>query len=101
IRDLDLAPIRAEDTLGSTLYDIGPIDVTEHGEAVPIADSGPGFVKWGSANVTISGHHVYELTYHVDNAVAVGSDVAVLYWQFLGPGPPHQAHVEVASHTPG
>jgi uncharacterized membrane protein len=101
IRTLDLPPIHAEDTLGSSLYTIGPIAVTERGESVPIADSGPGFVKWGDANVTISGHHVYELTYHVDNAVTVSTDVAVLYWQFLGTQSPHQDHVEVTIHTPG
>ena len=101
IRELDLAPISADDDLGSTLYDIGPITVTEHGESVPIADARPGFVKWGEASVTISGHHVYELSYRVTNAVAVGPDVAVLYWQFLGSGSPHQDRVEVTIHTPG
>jgi uncharacterized membrane protein len=100
-RELDLAPISADDTLGSTLYDIGPLTVTEHGESVPIADSGPGFVKWGQATVTISGHHVYEVTYHVANVMAVSPDVAVLYWQFLGTGSPHQDRVDVTIHTPG
>jgi uncharacterized membrane protein len=101
IRELDLAPISADDSLGSTLYDIGPITVTESGESVPIADARPGFVKWGEASVTISGHHEYELKYSVTNAVAVSPDVAVLYWQFLGGGSPHQDHVEVTIHTPG
>ncbi|MEY2404158.1 MAG: hypothetical protein QOD38_1709, partial [Acidimicrobiaceae bacterium] len=49
IRELDLAPITADDTLGSSLYDIGPLTVTEHGESVPIAEARPGFVKWGDA----------------------------------------------------
>ncbi|MEY2452023.1 MAG: hypothetical protein QOD92_1597 [Acidimicrobiaceae bacterium] len=101
IRELDLAPISADDTLGSTLYDIGPITVTESGESVPIADARPGFVKWGEADVTISGHHEYELSYRVTNAVAVSPDVAILYWQFLGGGSPRQDHVEVTIHTPG
>ncbi|MEY2460456.1 MAG: hypothetical protein QOG30_2286, partial [Acidimicrobiaceae bacterium] len=101
IRELDLAPISADDTLGSTLYDIGPLTVTEHGESAPIAEQRPGFVKWGEADVTISGRHVYEVSYHVANAVAVAPDVAVLYWQFLGTGSPHQDHVDVTIHTPG
>jgi uncharacterized membrane protein len=100
-RQIDHVGVGSEDDLGSTLFDIGPLTVTEHGESVPIADSGPGFVKWGEASVTISGHHVYELTYHVQNAVAVSPDVAVLYWQFLGTGSPHQDHVDVTIHTPG
>jgi uncharacterized membrane protein len=31
----------------------------------------------------------------------VSPDVAVLYWQFLGSGSPHQDRVEVTIHTPG
>jgi uncharacterized membrane protein len=100
-RQIDHVGVGSEDDLGSTRYDIGPFAVTEHGESVPIADSRPGFVKWGQAAVTISGHHVYELRYHVRDAVAVSPDVAVLYWQFLGTGSPHQDHVDVTIHTPG
>lgn len=101
IRQLDLAPITAEDDLGSSLYEIGPLKVTENGESVPIADESPGFVKWGDASVTISGRHVYEVSYHITNAVNVAPDVAVLYWQFLGTGSPHQDQVDVTIHTPG
>ena len=101
IRELDLAPITSDDSLGSTLYSIGPLTVTERGESVPIADQRPGFVKWGEAGVTISGHHVYEVSYHVTDAVDIGSDVGVLYWQFLGTGSPHQDDVDVTIHTPG
>ena len=101
IRELEPAPIRAEDDLGSSLYSIGPLTVTEHGESVPIASASDGFVKWGDANVTVSGHHVFDISYHVDNAVMVAPDVAVLYWQFVGTGFPHQDHVDVTIHTPG
>src|SRR5581483_1648443 len=102
IRTIDLAGSRtSDDTIGATDYSISPITVTEHGESVPIADESTGFVKWGEADVTISGRHVYELRYHVDNAVLVAPDVGVLYWQFLGVGSPHQDHVDVTIHTPG
>lgn len=101
IRELDAAPITADDTLGSSLYTIGPLTVTENGESVPIASASDGFVKWGDANVTVSGHHVFDISYHVDNAVTVAPDVAVLYWQFVGTRFPHQDHVDVTIHTPG
>ena len=101
IREINTSGADIPDSLGVSDYSLGPISVTENGESVPIADESTGYVKWGRADKTISGRHVYELRYHVDNAVHVAPDVAVLYWQFLGNGSPDQKHVNVTIHTPG
>jgi uncharacterized membrane protein len=101
IRTIDLTRVGAFDTLGASNYSVGPISVTENGEPSPIADSGPGFVKWGDADVEISGGHVYELRYHIDHAILTAADVGVLYWQFIGNGSPHQKSVDVTIHMPG
>ncbi|MEY2570364.1 MAG: hypothetical protein QOE63_714, partial [Acidimicrobiaceae bacterium] len=93
--------VNSDDLLGSTQYSVSEITVTENGIKTPIADSSPGYVKWGSASRTVSGKHSYVLTYHVDGAVAVAPDVAVLYWQFVGTGFPDQDHVTITIHTPG
>ncbi len=101
IREIGLTPTSIDDNVGATQYTLSPITVTENGEPVPLAQEGPGFVKWGQANVLVSGVHHYDLSYHVDHAVDVAPDVGVLYWQFVGTGFPFQDHVTVTIHTPG
>jgi uncharacterized membrane protein len=82
-------------------YTVGPITVTEHGETVPIAEEHPLFVKWGEADVTVSGLHTYDISYHVDRAVKVAPDVAELNWQFVGTDFPFMKRVDVTITTPG
>ena len=56
IREINSTRSHAEDTLGAGNYFIGPITVTENGVPQPIAEQRAGFVRWGDANVTVSGH---------------------------------------------
>ncbi len=101
IRQINLNAQSTDDNIGATHYTLSPITVTENGEPAPLAEEGPGFVKWGQANVLVSGVHHYDLSYHVDDAVDVAPDVGVLFWQFVGTGFPFQDHVSVTIHTPG
>ncbi|MGQ0615481.1 MAG: DUF2207 family protein [Acidimicrobiia bacterium] len=80
---------------------VSPIVVTEGGEPVPIDTARGGYVRWGQADVTVSGPHTYDLTYRVDGAVDVHADVAELYWQFLGNGFPDMDRVRIEIVTPG
>jgi uncharacterized membrane protein len=91
----------AEDTLGTPDYAIDKITVTERGEPVPIDSSSFGYVRWGDANVEVSGTHTYDLSYHVEDAVVVAEDTAVLYWVFVGDGFPAMDPAEVTIQTPG
>jgi uncharacterized membrane protein len=101
IRQINLSSSEADDGLGTTQYTLSPITVTENGEPVPLAEQRPGFVKWGQANVLVSGAHEYDLSYRVNNAVDVSPDVAVLNWRFVGTDFPFQRDVDVTIHTPG
>ncbi|MGI8879647.1 MAG: DUF2207 domain-containing protein [Jatrophihabitans sp.] len=98
IRFLNAAAPHVTDTLGSTQYTLSTPSVTEDGEKVPSAESRPGYVKWGSAKKTVSGEHVYEVSYDVTHAVHLAADTAVLYWQFLGTDAPRM-DVFVTLHT--
>ena len=91
----------AEPGLGATDYTIGRIVVTENGEPVPIAEERRGYVRWGDVDVEVEGHHEYDVTYRVRNAVSVAPDVAVLYWAFVGTKFPELAVVDVTVHMPG
>ncbi|MEY2590603.1 MAG: hypothetical protein QOJ67_2587 [Acidimicrobiaceae bacterium] len=101
IRQIPTAGADIEDSVGASDYTIGKLTVTEKGEPVPIAAQSAGFVKWGNANATVSGHHVFDISYHVDNAVFVAPDIAVLYWQFVGNDFPRDDHVDIRIRTPG
>src|SRR5439155_21733812 len=90
ICEIDAARVGADDSIGTSQYDVGRMTVTEHGESVPIAEEHAGFVKWGSPDVTVSGRHIYEISYHVDHAVALGPDVGVLDWHVVGTPFPQQ-----------
>jgi len=101
IREIPLLATQTDDNLGATDYTLSRIEVTEGGQPVPIAEERPGFVRWGQADVTVSGTHRYDLSYHVGDAVHVAPDVGVLFWQFVGTDFPFMRHVEVTIHTPG
>ena len=57
IRQINLTATNTDDNVGATQYTLSPITVTENGEPVPLAEERPGFVKWGQADVLVSGVH--------------------------------------------
>jgi uncharacterized membrane protein YgcG len=93
---------------GGSDYSIEDFEVTEDGDHRDLA---PGFddpnsgadVRWfGSADHSkVSGRHDYELSYHVEGAVDVYTDVAVLEWQFVGSDFPFLERVSVEVTFPG
>ena len=76
---------------------------TENGVALVVSapgDNPSGQWKWTYPPLN-GGTHTYTLTYRVPGAVSVGSDVAELYWQFIGNDHPGVNTMAVHIHLPG
>jgi uncharacterized membrane protein len=93
---------------GGADYSIEDFEVTEGGDHrdLPAGYDDPnsgGDVRWfGSADHSkVNGRHDYELRYHVEGAVDVFSDVAVLNWQFIGSSFPALGRVTIDVAFPG
>jgi uncharacterized membrane protein len=93
---------------GGSDYSIQDFEVTEGGDHRDLADgyddpnSGDDVRWFGSADHSkVNGRHDYELRYHVEGAVDVFSDVAVLDWQFIGDAFPALRRVTIDIAFPG
>lgn len=63
-------------------------EVTMDGEAVPwkITDRSPLTIKIGDPDITITGRHVYRITYYTDRALNFFEGEGELYWNVTGNG---------------
>jgi uncharacterized membrane protein len=74
-------------------YEVVDMRAFEGGEPVDILNSDPASFEWSLDGA--SGTHTYELTYTVDGALDVYTDVGELYWMFVGTDFPDVADVDV------
>ncbi len=73
---------------------------TEGERELAVVSTGPPMWQWAIPDTT--GRHTYTLTYTVPSAVRVGTDVAVLNWQFIGADTSVPiGHVDIAITMPG
>ncbi len=82
---------------------ISGFSAAEDGEALrvdPPASTPTGEWEWHFASPVSDEHRTFTLSYTVDHAVQLGSDVGELYWQFLGKGN-SIGPVEVTIDIPG
>jgi uncharacterized membrane protein len=63
-------------------YRVVDMRAFEDGEPREILNSNPSSFEWDLGGA--SGTHTYELTYTVEGAIQVGTDVGELYWKFIG-----------------
>jgi uncharacterized membrane protein len=74
-------------------YEVVDMRAYEDGEPVEIINPNPASFEWSLDGA--SGTHTYELTYTVEGAVDVYTDVGELYWQFIGEDFPAVADVDI------
>jgi uncharacterized membrane protein len=75
---------------------------SENGQALRVADPASNPQKaWQWFFSPTSGTHTFELSYHVNGAVQIGSDVGRLYWQFIGVDHPGVDEMTVDIALPG
>jgi uncharacterized membrane protein len=79
-------------------YDIVGMQASENGEPAEIIDPNPSSFKWSLDGA--SGTHTYDLTYTVEGAVDVYTDVGELYWKFVGTDFPDVAKVDIEIEFP-
>lgn len=68
---------------------------------IPPGESESGNWEWKLRSATSNTIETYTLRYRVERAVRVGSDVADLYWQFVGPDHPTINSVDITVTLPG
>jgi uncharacterized membrane protein len=85
-------------TFESNFSSIHDIAVSESGQSLPI-EAIAGGIRW-TFNA-FSETRTFSIDYVVDDAVTVGSDVAELYWKFMGSSHPAIDRMAVTIHLPG
>lgn len=80
-------------------YEVVGMQASENGEPRETINSNPASFEWDLGGA--SGTHTYDLTYTVEGAVRVGSDVGELYWKFVGDDFPGVEDVRIEITFPG
>jgi uncharacterized membrane protein len=84
-------------------YEITDIEATEDGEPRLTVTNTPTLYEWnlGRPGQRVSGTHTYELRYTVERAAIVHTDVAELYWNWIGTTSPEVERLDVRIEVPG
>jgi len=87
-------------------YEIVGIQAFENGEPLDEVTNTQSLFEWDldpttTATKTVSGTHTYELRYTVENAAVVHTDVAELYWNWIGTTSPGTDRLDVDLTVPG
>jgi uncharacterized membrane protein len=80
-------------------YRIVDMQASENGEPLQTLNPNPASFEWALGGA--SGTHTYDISYTVEDVVAVGPDVGELYWQFVGTDFPGVGEVDITVTFPG
>jgi uncharacterized membrane protein len=80
-------------------YRIVDMQASENGQPLETINTNPASFEWDLGGAT--GTHTYDISYTVEDAVAVGPDVGELYWQFIGTEFPAVGEVDISITFPG